>query len=423
MNRDRQSGSGVAQHYLVGGAVRDRLLGRPVKDRDWVVVGATPEAMIQAGYLQVGGDFPVFLHPQTKEEYALARTERKSAPGYRGFVVHAAPDVTLEDDLRRRDLTINAIAQTEAGALVDPYSGVADLEKRLLRHVSPAFREDPVRVLRTARFAARYRSLGFRVAEETMALMREMVDSGELDALVPERVWQEMESAFSEPSPSTFIEVLRACGALKPLLPEVDALFGVPQTPEYHPEIDTGVHTMMVMDQAARLSGGNSSVVFAGLVHDLGKALTPEEHWPTHHRHESIGIEPVEAVCSRLKVPNKVRGLARNVCEFHLHMHRVLELRAGKVLRLIERVNGLRSSSDFDAFVIACEADARGRKGLENREYPQAEYLRRARDAALAVSVQSLLDRGLTGASLGDALQADRIRSIKHLEKGSLSEA
>ena len=397
--------------------MRDRLLGRPVQDRDWVVVGATPEMMLEAGYKQVGGDFPVFLHPQSKEEYALARTERKTAPGYRGFVVHSAPDVSLEEDLRRRDLTINAIAQTADGQLVDPFGGAADLEARVLRHVSPAFREDPVRVLRTARFAARYRHLGFNVANETVAAMRDMVDQGELDALVPERVWQEMEKAFSEESPSTFIEVLRQCGALNVVLPEVESLFGVPQTPEYHPEIDTGVHTLMVMDQAARLSGRNPAVVFAAMVHDLGKALTPASEWPSHHRHESLGVEPVENVSSRLKVPSRVRRLACNVCAHHLQMHRVFELRSGKVLRLIERVNGLRNQDDFEDFVLACEADARGRKGLENREYPQVNFLRQARSAALEVSVKPLLERGLSGASLGDALQAERIRAIKRLAR------
>lgn len=324
------------QTYLVGGAVRDQLLDYPVKEKDWVVVGATVDEMLAAGYQQVGSDFPVFLHPKTKDEHALARTERKTAPGYRGFEVHASPDVTLEEDLRRRDLTINAMAKDADGQLIDPYHGQADLEQKLLRHVSPAFAEDPVRILRVARFAARYAHLGFSVAEETTELMSQMVQHGDVDALVAERVWQEFYKALGERNPEVFIEVLRSCGALKIILPEIDALFGVPQPIEHHPEIDTGIHTMMVLQQACLLSD-DEDTRFAALCHDLGKALTPEENWPSHYGHEANGIKPIQQLCKRLRIPNAFRELASITAKYHLHVHRAFEIKTGTLLRTWNR--------------------------------------------------------------------------------------
>ncbi|MEJ2509473.1 MAG: multifunctional CCA addition/repair protein, partial [Gammaproteobacteria bacterium] len=366
--------------YLVGGSVRDKHLGLPVADRDWVVVGATAEDMLRAGYRQVGRDFPVFLHPQTGEEYALARTERKTAPGYTGFNVHAAPDVTLEQDLQRRDLTINAMAETPEGELIDPYHGMSDLQARVLRHVSPAFVEDPVRILRVARFAARLVPLGFGIAEETLALMREMVANGEVDALVPERVWAELVRALGESRPSRFFEVLRECGALARLLPEVDRLFGVPQPEQHHPEIDTGVHVMMVVDQAARLSP-EPAVRFAALVHDLGKGITPREQWPRHVEHEARGVPLVEALCERYKVPNDFRDLAVLVTRYHLHYHRAAELRPGTLLDLFQSLDAFRRPERFEQFLLACEADARGRPGYEERDFDQPKILRAAHAA------------------------------------------
>jgi len=398
--------------YLVGGAVRDSLLGRPVEERDWVVVGETPESMIARGFKPVGKDFPVFLHPKTREEYALARTERKTAPGYRGFVVHAEPDVTLEQDLLRRDLTINAMALDEKGRLIDPYGGARDLEDRLLRHVSPAFGEDPVRILRVARFAARFAHLGFRVAEETFDLMRDMVAAGEVDALVPERVWAELARALSEPSPRAFFEVLRECGALARLCPEIDRLFGVPQPAEHHPEVDTGLHTLLVLDQAVRLSP-DPVVRFAALTHDLGKGLTPKELWPKHHGHEKAGLGALESLCLRLKVPNAYRKLAEKVMSYHGLCHRALELRPATVVDLLQRLDALRAKDALDGFLLACEADAKGRPGFENRSYPQAEWLQMAREAALATPVQPLLENGFKGENLGRELRRQRIDAVK----------
>ena len=328
--------------YLVGGAVRDKLLGRRHGDRDYVVVGATPETMLAAGFKPVGKDFPVFLHPRTGEEHALARSERKTAPGYRGFVFHTDASVTLEDDLARRDFTINAIAEDDDGALVDPHGGIRDIEQRVLRHVSPAFAEDPVRILRGARFLARFASLGFTVAPETLDLMKSMVASGEVDALVPERVWQELKRALEEPTPSAAVALLRDCGALARLLPEVEALYGVPQRAEYHPEIDAGIHTLMVVDMAARLAPGNARVGFAALVHDLGKALTPKDMLPKHINHEHAGLAPVKAVCARYKVPNDYRELAVIACREHLNIHRIDELRPATVHDLLARCDGFR---------------------------------------------------------------------------------
>ncbi len=401
--------------YIVGGAVRDRLLGLPVKDRDWVVVGATPEQMLAHGFRQVGKDFPVFLHPQTHEEYAPARTERKTAPGYKGFAVHAAPDVTLEDDLIRRDLTINAMAETEDGTLVDPYGGALDLERRVLRHVSPAFAEDPLRILRVARFAARFEPLGFLVAEETLLMMRTIVEAGEIEALVPERVWQETERALAESRPSAYFEVLHACGALAVIAPEIDRLWGVPQSPEHHPEVDTGVHTMMVLESAAQLTS-DTSIRFAALTHDLGKGTTPREEWPRHVGHEARSVELIEALCARLRVPNDHRDLALITARYHGDCLRVLEMRPGTVLGLLESLDAFRRPARFEQFLLACEADFRGRPGYEDRDYPQAAWLRRAREAAADISGATLSQTGLTGKALGAALSQRRSEAIAALE-------
>jgi tRNA nucleotidyltransferase (CCA-adding enzyme) len=402
--------------YVVGGAVRDRLLGLPVKDRDWVVVGATPEQMLARGFRQVGKDFPVFLHPQTQEEYALARTERKTGPGYKGFAIHAAPDVTLEDDLIRRDLTINAMAETEDGTLIDPYGGADDLERRILRHVSPAFAEDPLRILRVARFAARFEPLGFIVAEETLLKMRAIVEAGEVAALVPERVWQETERALAEARPSAYFEVLHACGALAVIAPEIDRLWGVPQSPEHHPEVDTGVHTMMVLESAARLTP-ETAIRFAALTHDLGKGTTPEEEWPRHVGHEERSVALVGILCARLRVPNDHRELALLSARYHGDCHRALELRPGTVLGLLEALDAFRRPGRFEHFLLACEADFRGRPGYEGLDYPQAAWLRRAREAAADVSAAVLSHTGLTGKALGDALSQRRSEAIAALAR------
>ena len=402
--------------FLVGGAVRDQLLGYPHKEKDWVVVGATPEEMIAAGFQQVGKDFPVFLHPQTKEEYALARTERKTAPGYRGFSVHATPDVSLEEDLLRRDLTINAIAQDEAGNLIDPFNGVQDIHDRILRHVSPAFTEDPVRILRVARFAARYHHLGFIVADETMQLMQQMVADGEVDALVAERVWQEMVKALGERSPSRFIEVLRDCGALERILPELNALFGVPQPEEHHPEIDTGIHTMMVLQQACRLSD-DPEVRFAALMHDLGKGTTPEAEWPHHIEHEARGAELVVEVCKRLRVPNEYRDLAEHTARFHLHYHRALELKPATIVRTLEQLDAFRKPQRFEKFLLASEADARGRPGYENRSFPQGSFFRKAFDAAQSVNIKSLVEQGYSNRELAEKIRQERTRLVAAVSK------
>jgi len=376
--------------YLVGGAVRDKLLGFNKSDRDWVVVGASVTQMLNAGFNQVGKDFPVFLHPKTKEEHALARTERKTGPGYTGFAFNADPSVTLEEDLLRRDLTINAIAQDSDGNLIDPYGGVKDIENRVLRHVSAAFTEDPLRVLRVARFAARFAPLGFRIAEETMALMRQLSSSGELQHLVAERVWQEMEKALHTAAPAEFFRSLRACGALQIILPEVDNLFGVPQPPLHHPEVDTGVHVLMCVEQATQLSD-DPVVRFATLMHDLGKALTPKDNWPHHHGHEQLGVALIDAVCARLRVPKKYQQVARLVSQFHTHCHRAQELRADTMLRLFESLDAFRRPGQVAQFLLACEADSRGRTGFEDREYPQADFLRGALVAAQTVNIAGVL--------------------------------
>ena len=398
--------------YLVGGAVRDKRLGLTPKERDWVVVGATPAEMLALGYRQVGKDFPVFLHPKTHDEYALARTERKTAPGYTGFAVHAAPDVTLEQDLLRRDLTINAMAETPEGKLIDPFGGLDDLRNGWLRHVSPAFVEDPVRILRLARFAARFANRGFRVAPETVALMRDMVAAGEVDALVPERVWAETERALAEAHPARFFEVLRECGALAVLFPEIERLFGVPQPAEHHPEIDTGVHTLMVLEQAARLSD-EVAVRFAALVHDLGKGTTPSAEWPKHIEHESRGVALVEALCQRLRAPKAYRELAVAVTRYHLHYHRAAELRPDTLLKTLQELDAFRRPERFQQFLLACEADSRGRTGFEDLHFEQSGILRRALASAASVSTEELLAEGITGPALGEALAKRRLEAIR----------
>jgi len=406
------------QVYLVGGAVRDRLLGREVSERDWVVVGATPGELERAGFIPVGRDFPVFLHPKTKEEHALARLERKVAPGYRGFTTEFSPDVKLEDDLRRRDLTINAMAQDSAGNIVDPYGGQRDLEARLLRHVSEAFAEDPVRILRVARFAARYAPLGFQIADETLALMRQMVADGEANALVAERVWTETEKALGEPCPDVFISVLRDCGALNVVYPEIDALFGVPQPEKWHPEIDTGIHQLMALREAVKLGGG-VAVRFAVLMHDLGKGVTPADKLPSHHGHEDAGVALVEQLAARLRVPNHLRELAVMTARYHTHVHRASELRADTVLKTLEGCDALRRPERFEDFLLACEADARGRKGLEMRDYPQRQYFAAARSAVTAVILTPEERTGLSGEQIGQELRKRRVAAIETLKAAS----
>lgn len=400
------------QIYKVGGAVRDRLLGRPITEVDWVVVGASAEQMLELGYRPVGADFPVFLHPQTGEEYALARTERKSGRGYGGFTFHASPDVTLEQDLIRRDLTVNAMAEDDHGNLIDPYGGQHDLEARILRHVSPAFAEDPLRVLRVARFAARYAPLGFSVAPETLALMRQLAESGELTHLTAERSWKEISRALMEPRPDVFVQVLRDCGALAALLPEVDDLFGVPQPQAHHPEIDTGVHVLSVLRQCAE-HDQPLNVRWASLLHDVGKGLTPEDEWPRHIAHEHKGLRLIEAINARCKAPRECAELAMLVGEFHTHGHRALELRPSTLLELLQRFDVFRRPQRFVEFVAACEMDARGRLGLEQRDYPQAAYLLGAAEAARQVPVKPLVEKGFKGAELGEALNRERLQALK----------
>jgi tRNA nucleotidyltransferase (CCA-adding enzyme) len=402
------------QVYLVGGAVRDALLGLPVKERDWVVVGSTRDELLGLKYREVGRDFPVFLHPDSHEEYALARLERKVSPGYRGFAVEFGPQVTLEEDLARRDLTINAIAQAEEGSLLDPYNGRRDLQARVLRHVSPAFVEDPVRILRVARFAARFASLGFHVAPETMALMRTMVERGEVDALVAERVWQETEKALHEPGAGVFFKVLRECGALKVIYPEIDALFGVPQPEKWHPEIDTGVHTLMVLDQAVRLSS-DAKVRFAALVHDLGKATTPQAEWPGHKGHEERSVALIEALSERLRLPNEYRDLSVIVARYHGNVHRAFELRPKTILGILEKTDAFRRPERFAQALLACEADSRGRLGLEEIPYPQREYLQAARDAAAAIkpTPQDIAEHA--GPQIAERLHARRLEALAAL--------
>ncbi|UUE09203.1 multifunctional CCA addition/repair protein [Dickeya zeae] len=398
--------------YLVGGAVRDGLLGRPVTERDWVVVGATPEMLLEQGYQQVGRDFPVFLHPETKEEYALARTERKSGNGYTGFICQATPNITLEDDLLRRDLTINAIAQAENGQLIDPYGGQRDLQNRLLRHVSPAFSEDPLRVLRVARFAARYAHLGFQIAEETLILMQTMTRNGELDFLTPERVWKETEKALGTQDPQVYFQVLRDCGALAVLFPEVDRLYGVPAPAQWHPEIDTGIHVMMSLAMAARLSPA-LDVRFATLCHDLGKGLTPPELWPRHHGHGAAGVPLVEALCQRLRVPNALRDLACLVTEYHDLIHTVQILQPKTLLKLFDAIDVWRKPQRLEQLILASEADARGRAGLEQQPYPQGDYLRDAFAVASQITSAEVVADGFQHAAIREELQRRRHHALE----------
>lgn len=407
------------QVYLVGGAVRDHLLGHPYHEKDYVVVGATPEQLLAQGFQPVGKDFPVFLHPETKDEYALARTERKSGHGYHGFEFHTAPSVTLEQDLVRRDLTINAMAMDKDGNVYDPYGGQQDLCNKVLRHVSNAFVEDPLRVLRIARFAARYHALGFAIAPETLLLMQELAESGELDALTPERVWKETSRALMEAHADVYFETLRACGALKVLFPELDALFGIPQRPEYHPEIDCGVHTMMSLQQACR-ANYSLDVRFAVLLHDLGKALTPADELPRHIMHEERGIRPVTEVCDRLRVPNTTKQLALAVCKEHLKCHQALSLKPGTLWRLLQRLDVLRRPERVEAFVQACECDSRGRLGLEDRDYPQAKYILEAIQVVRSIKAQDL-PADVQGPDIGEMLIERRIKAIEQLKARHLA--
>lgn len=397
--------------FLVGGAVRDRLLGLPILERDWVVIAETPESMVELGFRPVGKDFPVFLHPKTHEEYALARTERKTAPGYKGFAVHASPEVTLEQDLIRRDLTINAIAMTPDGELIDPYGGQQDLENKVFRHISPAFSEDPVRILRIARFAARFTHMGFTIAPETLELMQSMVNSGEIDALVPERVWAELFKALKEQTPEAFFTTLRTCKALERIFPELDNLFGVPQPKKYHPEIDTGIHSLMCLQQAVKLSK-KPEVRFAALVHDLGKGLTLPEYWPSHHGHEQKGLPVLDKLCARLRVPNSFKSLARQVMEYHTHCHKAYELRATTLTDVLQNLGAYKTDNSLADFLLACEADAKGRTDFEEKPYPQAELISNAAIAANAIDNTEIINSGLKGPEFGEALRRLRIKAI-----------
>lgn len=402
-----------ANVFLVGGAVRDALLGLPVRDHDYVVVGLTVDEMQSRGFVSVGKDFPVFLDPQDKEEYALARVERKTGPGYHGFEV-STNGVTLEDDLSRRDLTINAMAMSELGEIVDPFGGQNDLQNKVLRHVSEAFAEDPLRVLRVARFACRYPD--FSVAPETMNLMKEMVKNGEVDHLVPERVWMEFVKTATTEKPSRFLAVLHECGALARVLPEVDALYNVPQVAQFHPEIDTGIHTEMVMDQAARLAPGNSKILFSAMTHDLGKAVTPKDLWPKHHDHEQLGLKPLAELAARLKVPSDHNELAKSVCALHLNCHRLTESRTGTFLRLMESLDAFRNPQKLYDFTVACEADKRGRLGMEDGDYPQAQMLISFFEAAKSVSAKQFVEQGFQGLEVKEKLRDARLRVIRQAQ-------
>ncbi len=404
------------QAFLVGGAVRDLLLQRPVTEKDWVVIGETPASMLRLGFLPVGKDFPVFLHPDTHEEYALARTERKTTPGYKGFSVYTAPDVSLEEDLLRRDLTINAMAMTDDGRIIDPYQGQYDLQQRWLRHVSPAFVEDPVRILRIARFAARYAYLNFKIAPETLQLMQTMVDSGEVDHLVPERVWAELSKALLENTPSAFFYTLQACGALARIFPEIDTLFGVPQPEKYHPEIDTGVHVLMALEQAALLSP-KIEVRFATLVHDLGKATSPKDNLPHHYGHETAGLPLLETLCTRIRVPNHCKVLAKQVMQFHTHCHKSRELKASTLTDMLTKLGAFKGKSHLDDFLLACEADARGRLGLESQPYPQAQIVKQAAHAGASVDTATIVSGAYQGAEIGEAIRQLRIQAITEVIK------
>lgn len=401
--------------YLVGGAVRDKLLDRKVIERDYLVVGATVEQMLSLGFTPVGKDFPVFLHPKTKEEYALARTERKQGTGYTGFVCYAEPDVTIEQDLERRDLTVNAIAMANDGTLIDPYQGIQDLNDKILRHVSGAFSEDPLRVLRVARFAARYVDYGFTVADETMALMTEIAKSGELKTLSAERIFKEMQRSLEEPHPEVFFEVLRQCHALKEIWPELDALWGVPNPAEHHPEICSGIHTIMVLKQAVKRSP-LGEVRFAALCHDLGKGITPKDKWPKHYGHEKSGLKLVEKSCKRFRVPNSYKWLALKACEFHLHAHRAFELKASTILKLFDQLNVWRKPEGLALFLTVCQADFNGRLGSEEKPYPQADYLTEAAQAALAVDAKAFIDQGFEGKAIKEQMDIERIERVNSVK-------
>lgn len=406
------------QIYLVGGAVRDQLLHLPVKDRDWLVVGATPEQLIEQGYHQVGKDFPVFLDPKTKEEYALARTERKSGQGYTGFICDFSPDITLEQDLLRRDLTINAIAQDEKGKLYDPYNGIKDLENRILRHISPAFAEDPLRVLRVARFAARFAHLGFKIAPETLKLMRQLTKQGEISHLTAERVWLETEKALNEKNPEVYFEILRNVGALNVLMPELDALYGVPNPPQHHPEIDSFVHTMLVLQQTVLLTENTelnkSAVRFAAVCHDLGKAFSPKSILPHHYGHEQKGIQPTRDICNRFKLPTYYKELAELSCQYHTHVHKAFELRAETIVKLFNAFDVWRKPQRFLEFLTLCLADTRGRTGFEQKEYPQKDFLWQLYQTALEVDVQQVINDGFEKQQIRDELNRRRIQCVKH---------
>lgn len=411
------------QYYLVGGAVRDRLLGLAVKDRDWLVIGATPEVLLAQGFQQVGNDFPVFLHPESHEEYALARTERKQGVGYNGFICDFSPTVTLEQDLIRRDLTINAIAEKE-GKIFDPYSGVQDLQQRLLRHISPAFAEDPLRVLRVARFAARFHHLGFQIAPETVKLMKQMTACGELDHLTTERVWLETCKAFACENPQVYFEVLHQIGALAILFPEVDRLFGVPQPAQHHPEIDTGVHTLLVIQQAkslAKQANDPTAVLFSALCHDLGKALTPKDLLPKHHGHEQRGVEPTRQLANRLKISNEIKELALLTAEYHSHVHRAFELRPETIIKLFNRFDVWRKPQRFADFLRVCEADSKGRLGFEQRPYPQAIYLQQLYQIANKVSVQQVIADGFEKEAIRTELTRRRTQAIQQVKPNLLA--
>ena len=402
--------------YLVGGAVRDKLLGLTVKDRDWLVTGATPDDLLKQGYKPVGKDFPVFLHPKTGEEYALARTERKTAKGYHGFSFHTSPNVSLEEDLQRRDLTINALAIDGNNKIIDYCGGQADIEKRILRHVSPAFREDPVRILRIARFHARFRYLGFRIAEETLQLMKAMVQAGEVDSLVAERVWQETEKALAEKHPTAYFETLRDCGALAILFPEIDRLFGIPQVKKHHPEVDTGVHTMMVVQQAAKLSD-KPEVRFAALTHDLGKGTTSKDILPHHYGHEERGGKLVSKLCQRYRVPNRFKKLAEHVAYYHTHVHKAFELKPKTLLKVLNKVAAFRNADNFLQFLITCKADSRGRLGSETKDYPQLEFYLAILKSCETINVQDIIAKGFSGKQISEELHRERIKKIRQVKE------
>lgn len=402
--------------YLVGGAVRDKLLNYPVIEKDWVVVGAMPDDLLKKGFKQVGKDFPVFLHPDTGDEYALARTERKSGSGYYGFEVFTSKDVSLKEDLIRRDLTINAMAMDDQDQVIDPYNGRQDLQNKVLRHVSPAFSEDPLRVLRIARFASRYHHLGFTIAAETKLLMAQLAQSGELKSLTQERVWKETVRALGERSPQVYFQVLRDCGGLANLFPELDCLWGVPNPEQWHPEIDTGVHTMMVLEQCALLSE-NTITRFAALFHDVGKGITPKELWPSHRGHEKMGVPIIQEMGKRLKCPTDFIQLAKIVSEFHLHLHRIEELKPKTIVKVLEHTDAFRKPERFEQFLIACEADYRGRTGFEKRDYPQSNMMRKALTACQNISTKAIIENGYTGKQIGEQMHRQRVSVVKHLSE------